>query len=125
MLYFLLQILLFSILIGITAAIYHGVLAYSPVLNWWFRFGAKFEKKWFFDPVWGCVKCIAGQMALWSYLILWFLGQPQGQGDPFTVFTDSYANAALLRLFGLITSISAAILFAMLFARLITKLEKK
>jgi hypothetical protein len=122
---FLFQILLFSISVGIVAAIYHGILAYSPVLNWWFRFGQRFEKKWFYDPIWGCVKCIAGQMALWSYLIIVFLGQPDGPGDPFAIFPDSNADAALLRLFGLISSICASIFFAMIFARVITKLENK
>jgi hypothetical protein len=122
---FIIQTLAFSFCVGVIAAVYHGVLAYSRVLNWWFRFGARFEKKWFFDPIWGCVKCIAGQLALWFYVFLVFLGQPEGQGDPFVVFPDSYANAALLRLFGLLGAICGAILFSMIFARVITKLENR
>lgn len=58
-----------SALIGLFAVVYRHILAYEPVLNWWFKFGSRFESKWFHKPIWGCELCIAGQLALWSYLL--------------------------------------------------------
>ena len=49
----------------------------EPILNWWFRFGAKIgikivdgyeRERWFYRPIWGCSKCLSGQIALWYYL---------------------------------------------------------
>lgn len=34
-------------------------------------FGAKFEKRFFYRPIWGCEKCLAGQIAFWTYLFGW------------------------------------------------------
>lgn len=50
------------------ATVYRGVLAYEPITSWWWKFGNRFEDRWFFNPIWGCEKCISGQLALWSYL---------------------------------------------------------
>lgn len=61
-----------SLLLGITAVIYKNFLAHEEVLNWWFRFGDKYEGRWFYKPIWGCVYCISGQLALWFYLVNWF-----------------------------------------------------
>lgn len=61
--------LLFGAVCGIIGAVYRFVLAYEWILNWWFRFGGRFESKWFYRPLWGCAKCFAGQLAVW----LWFL----------------------------------------------------
>lgn len=51
---------------GISGAVYRFVLSHEPVLNWWFRFGDKYEGRWFYPPIWGCHKCISGQLALWA-----------------------------------------------------------
>lgn len=69
----LLMFLLWPLMLGITAVIYRNFLAYEEVLNWWFRFGAKYEKRWFHKPIWGCVFCFGGQLALWVYVISWIL----------------------------------------------------
>lgn len=61
-----------SLLLGITAVIYKNFLAHEEVLNWWFRYGDKYEGRWFYKPIWGCVYCISGQLALWFYLVNWF-----------------------------------------------------
>lgn len=61
-----------SLLLGITAVIYKNFLAHEEVLNWWFIFGDKYEGRWFYKPIWGCVYCISGQLALWFYLVNWF-----------------------------------------------------
>lgn len=65
-----LEIYFIAISAGLIAAIYKGILAYEPVLNWWFRFGNKYEGKWFFPPIWGCIRCISGQMGLWAFIFL-------------------------------------------------------
>jgi hypothetical protein len=62
------EILIFySILIALLAVVYRLILAHEPVLNWWFRWGLRYEKRWFWKPVWGCELCFAGQVALPKY----------------------------------------------------------
>lgn len=68
----LLALTFYAALIGLFAVVYRHILAYEPVLNWWFRFGARFEERWFYKPIWGCELCISGQIALWTYVINWF-----------------------------------------------------
>lgn len=62
---------LIGIFIALMTVSYREILAYEPVLNWWFKFGSKFEDKFFYAPIWGCVKCISGQIALWFYALSW------------------------------------------------------
>lgn len=68
----LLTLTFYAALIGLFAVVYRHILAYEPVLNWWFVWGARFEDKWFYKPIWGCELCISGQLALWSYALNWF-----------------------------------------------------
>lgn len=98
---------------GVVAAIYRGVLAYEPVLNWWFRFGNRYEGRWFFAPVWGCVKCISGQLALWFFLFTELAGAWDGYRNPLAI------------LFGLLLTICGAILTAIILAPIIQKLENR
>lgn len=63
------QFLIYSFLIALTAYVYKTFLAYEPVLNWWFKIGDKYHNRWFYKPVWGCEFCIAGQLALWTFLL--------------------------------------------------------
>lgn len=67
----LLMYFVWPLLIAAAAVIYRQFLADQPVLNWWFMFGMRFENKWFHAPIWGCVFCISGQLALWSYVVSW------------------------------------------------------
>lgn len=60
-------------LIGLFAVVYRHILAYEEILNWWFVFGDKFSKKWFYKPIWGCELCISGQIAFWTYLLNWIV----------------------------------------------------
>jgi hypothetical protein len=94
---------------GVIAAIYRGLLAYEPILNWWFKFGNQYEKRWFFAPVWGCVKCISGQLALWSYLL--------------TPISEGWQSNPVGVLFGLVLTICGAILTAIVLAPIIAKLK--
>lgn len=125
---FFLETLLLALGSGIVGAVYRGVLAYEPVLNWWFRFGNRYEGRWFFAPVWGCVKCISGQLALWFYLFIEILpawtrhgGQISTIGRPALYYT---ANPAAFIL-GLILAICGAILTAIILAPIIKKLENR
>ena len=59
-----------SVAAGVIAAVYLKILAYEPVLNWWFKFGNKFEGRWFYPPIWGCIRCVSGQMGLWAFIFL-------------------------------------------------------
>jgi hypothetical protein len=55
---------------AVIGVVYIHVLQFEPVLNWWFRFGMKFERyNNLFRLVWNCEKCVAGQIAFWWYLI--------------------------------------------------------
>lgn len=56
-----------SVLSAIVAYVYKTVLS-DGILNSWFMFGLKFENRFFYKPIWGCLVCISGQIALWSYL---------------------------------------------------------
>lgn len=80
MTWILIEAFLMSAAAGIAGGIYRNVLAYEPILNWWFRFGNRFEKKFFFPAIWGCVKCISGQFGLWSYLLLVIVPGPWAWG---------------------------------------------
>ena len=65
------NLLLYAVLIAVFASVYRLILAYEDVLNWWFKFGSRFEKYVFYKPIWGCQLCIAGQLAFWSYGLNW------------------------------------------------------
>lgn len=66
--------ILYAALIGLFAVVYRHILAYEEILNWWFRFGSRFEQRWFYKPVWGCELCISGQIAFWTYAFNWIVG---------------------------------------------------
>lgn len=75
------ELSIFAVIFAIVAVVYIKILAFEDVLNWWFKFGLKYENKWFHKPIWGCHLCFSGQLALWSYLANWVTG---GKG----VFSD-------------------------------------
>lgn len=64
----LLTIISISIIASLIAYVYKGILSYE-ILNPWFMFGMRFEKYFFYKPIWGCMICISGQLALWGYLV--------------------------------------------------------
>src|SRR5687768_1991614 len=69
-----LMVLLSALIVALCAICYINVLAMEKCCNWWWKFGMQFENKkgimgWLWEPIWGCHKCNAGQMALWSYII--------------------------------------------------------
>ena len=78
-------LILYAVLIAVFCVTYRLILAYEPILNWWFMFGAKFEKRFFYKPIWGCEKCLAGQIAFWTYLFSWISSYLNGNA-PFWRF---------------------------------------
>jgi hypothetical protein len=112
---FFIEIILLAFCCGTIAAVYRNILAYEPVLNWWFKFGQRFEKRWFFAPIWGCVRCISGQFGLWFFVFLEIL--PGFQETGYT-FLEIFGL-----IFGLLFTICASILFAIVLSRLIKYLE--
>ena len=70
--------------IALFAYVYREILAEQPVLNWWFRWGIRFEKRWFWKPIWGCSLCISGQLALWIYVLNWIASYFNGNATFWT-----------------------------------------
>lgn len=64
----LLTTILLAFVLGFCANVYRNILAYEPILNWWFKIGEAHEDKWYHKPIWGCVLCISGQWALWYWI---------------------------------------------------------
>lgn len=69
MLNILLDGLALGLVAGIIATVYMCILPYEEFFTFWWRFGSKFERRWFFAPVWGCEKCFSGQFCFWVYLV--------------------------------------------------------
>lgn len=60
-----------AIKVAIVAYIYSDVLTEGDmILNGVFHFLDKRLPEWLFKPVIGCYRCVAGQLALWSFLYI-------------------------------------------------------
>jgi hypothetical protein len=81
--YYLLPSLTIALCCAVISIVYMCVLSREPILNWWFRFGMRFERRAFHKPIWGCEKCFAGQLALWSSLLFHSDGQELHTGTFF------------------------------------------
>ena len=79
------NIIYYTTLIAIFSIVYKEILSHQNVLNWWFRFGIRYENRWFWKPIWGCSICFSGQIALWTYLGNW-IGSYLNQNAPFPRF---------------------------------------
>jgi len=58
----------------VTAVVYTEVLI-NPgmILDWWDRFLHKhIKKEWILKPLIDCVYCFGGQLALWTYLVMYY-----------------------------------------------------
>lgn len=62
-----LQTLAFAGVTALISVVYRYVLL-EEVLHFWLKIGERWERRWFYKPVWGCHKCIAGQLTAWLYL---------------------------------------------------------
>ena len=121
-----LLISLWALIIAVVAYVYREILAYEDVLNWWFRFGLRFEKRWFYKPVWGCQLCFSGQVALWIYFLNW-LSTNFNTNAPFWrlvfFFIPKY-DIETFNVFLSVFSVSLTILLTFLLTKTIKKLEK-
>lgn len=64
-------LVLLSACCGLTAYVYcHILTAEGNILSWWYRLLQPLELRcnYIWKPLIGCHECVAGQMALWSYL---------------------------------------------------------
>lgn len=39
--------------------------------------GKELDTQWWWKPLWGCAKCVSGQMALWTYWFIYWPATPQ------------------------------------------------
>lgn len=71
-----LQIVFEGLAVALVAYVYAMILTEpGMLLNAWYNFlDVKLgrRKHWLFKPLIGCFKCVAGQLALWYYLIYHF-----------------------------------------------------
>ena len=121
-----LLISLWALIIAIVAYVYREILAYEDVLNWWFKFGLRFEGKWFYKPVWGCQLCFSGQVALWIYTLNW-ISTNFNTNAPFWrlifFFIPKYDINTFSVFFG-VFSVSLSIILTFILTKTIKKLEK-
>lgn len=121
------EILIFySILIAVLAVVYRLILADEPVLNWWFRWGLRYEKRWFWKPVWGCELCFAGQVALWTYVLNGIFGVIFSGNAPISrlvFFVIPKYDLEKISVFSCLIFISLSILFTFLLAKFYTWLK--
>lgn len=107
-----------AIACGIIATVYRHILAYEYPFTMWWKWGNRFETRWFFKPVWGCEKCFSGQLAWWLYLVFNFpaLFEPETwQFSSFAPWVISMILSGIIWLFGAVWAVSGAIYFARLF----------
>jgi membrane-bound metal-dependent hydrolase YbcI (DUF457 family) len=75
------ELFIFSLKLAIVAYIYSDVLTEGGMIlnpmyvfldTWKYnkRAGKKLIPEWLFKPLIGCYKCVAGQMALWSFFVV-------------------------------------------------------
>lgn len=62
------MLIIYAFCIAVVSIVYRFILS-EGILNKWFVFGLKYENRFFYNPIWGCVKCISGQIALWLILL--------------------------------------------------------
>ena len=120
-----LLISLWALIIAVISYVYKEIIGREAVLNWWFKFGLNFEKRFFYRPIWGCEKCFAGQTALWIFILNWastnfntnapfwrfvFFFIPKYDETTFNVFTGLF-------------SVSLSVLLTFLLSKTIKKLK--
>ena len=110
------EIILLCLACSATGYVYASHLTDGgQILNGWYNFldrkiGTESDnpQMWLFMPLVGCYKCVTGQMALWSFLYLYW---------------ELYTIDALLTLSLHITTICGAILLAIFYDRIYFKLS--
>lgn len=96
------------------------------LLHPWAKVGDRYERRWFYKPVWGCFKCIGGQLAMWLYLITHiYTATEAANGAPGRNIINYIHSPAFghYSFIGHILTICAAILFTDLLSTLHNKLS--
>ena len=57
----LLILIKWAVVFAVIAFVYREILSREKILNWWFKFGLQFEKRFFYRPIWGSKKLIVQQ----------------------------------------------------------------
>lgn len=108
--------LFFGLCCAFIGTVINVIMPNEPILNWWFRFGNRIGikvvkgeevERWFYRPIWGCEKCLSGQVALWCYPLL---------GADYYELCGKYAFAHII-------AVSSAIYCTLLLTKLITRHE--
>ena len=120
------MLLIWTTIIALFSITYRMILAEEDILNWWFRFGLRYENRWFYKPIWGCALCFAGQTAFWTYLINW-IGSYFNEKAPFWrliyFFIPKYHNERE-SLFLMAFFVSFTILQTFIFGNLLNRIKK-
>lgn len=111
-----LELICFSYAIAIISVVYIKILAFEDVLNWWFKIGLKFEKKWFYKPIWGCQLCFSGQVAFWIYILNWIHSKTNIINFLFVVIPEYKLTE--FSVFWLVFSVSISIFITFLIAKI-------
>lgn len=121
-----LLIIIWALFIAVIAYVYREFLAHEEILNWWFKFGLRFENKWFYKPIWGCQMCFAGQLALWIYFFNG-ISSNLNENAPFWrfvfFFIPKYGIQDYSVIYG-VFSVSLTILFTIILTKLLKNFEK-
>lgn len=119
------EIFIYAIVYAIIANVYISILSKEPILNWWFRFGLRFEDRFFWKPLFGCEKCFSGQLAFWIYLFNWINSETYFK--PFKTFLNFFFveyQFSEFNVMALILSVSTSVLFAFILSIIIIKLKQ-
>ena len=60
-----------AVVFAVIAFVYREILSREKILNWWFKFGLRFEKRFFYRPIWGCEKCLHKRPFLAFYFLFY------------------------------------------------------
>ena len=101
---------------GLVGVVYRHIIAKEEFFNRWWRYGAKYEGRWFFKPLWSCAHCFAGQLALWSYtgltIVPAVIRDVRRFGYIHVKYSWAYAQTGFAFLFLLIVAVAVAVFVA-------------
>lgn len=109
------EAILWGLAVGILGATYREILAKEETFNRWWIFGARYENRWFFRPVWGCGHCFAGQFTLWTWTLFKIVApvvKVLALSGGFWPRWQHYAFQGLASVLGLILAVGVSIFVA-------------
>ncbi|GAB3303669.1 hypothetical protein GCM10027348_31840 [Hymenobacter tenuis] len=75
-----------------------GPIRYATNTERLYYQGNELEAQWWWKPVWGCSTCVAGQLALWGYLLrCYLLSTPYNPWHHLLVVCGAIFHACLLK----------------------------